>query len=144
MDYIFHSTNWSTMVYNLVHLSAAFILSLPIACNREKQTRSVGLRTYPLVAIGACAFVLIGTSSFEDQEARARILYGVVTGIGFIGGGAILKEKGQVTGTANAASLWCTGAVGAAVALSRFEVALLLSLIMTLVFTFKEKVTSDE
>ncbi|MGD8430928.1 MAG: MgtC/SapB family protein, partial [Ectothiorhodospiraceae bacterium] len=56
-----------------------------------------------------------------------RILYGLMTGIGFIGGGAILKDGGNVSGTSTAASIWITGAIGAAVAWNRYEIALVLS-----------------
>lgn len=129
--------DWNLVYYNLVRMAGAFILALPVAWNRERETRYVGLRTYPLVAIGACAFVLTGESVVTSDTSLARIIYGVITGMGFIGGGAILKEKGTVKGTANAASLWCTGAIGTAVALNRLEIAILLSLAIFLVFTVK-------
>lgn len=115
----------------------AFLLTLPVAWNREKETRSVGLRTYPLVAIGACAFILTGVSVVHEDTSRARIIYGVITGMGFIGGGAIIKSNGMVKGTADAASLWCTGAIGTAVALNRLEIAILLSLSVFGVFALK-------
>jgi putative Mg2+ transporter-C (MgtC) family protein len=60
-------------------------------------------------------------------EAYARLLQGLLTGIGFIGGGAILKHGQHVQGLATAASLWCTGAIGAAVAFEREEIAIVLS-----------------
>jgi len=56
-------------------------------------------------------------------------LQGLITGIGFIGGGAILKTKGSVSGTATAASIWNTGLIGIAVAFARYEVALVMALI---------------
>jgi putative Mg2+ transporter-C (MgtC) family protein len=62
-------------------------------------------------------------------DSYSRILQGLITGIGFIGGGAILKEDANVRGTATAASIWNTGAIGAAVAFSRYEIAIVLSLI---------------
>jgi len=129
----------SLIFFNLKRLVLSFILTLPIAWNREKKTQSVGVRTYPLVALGSCAFVLTGLSSFTDQEAEARILYGVITGMGFIGGGAVIKDKDAVKGTANAAGLWCTGGIGTAVAFSRFEIAFLLALSVYLIFLTKEK-----
>jgi putative Mg2+ transporter-C (MgtC) family protein len=60
-------------------------------------------------------------------DPEARIIQGLMTGIGFIGGGAILKEGANVRGTATAASIWMTGALGAAVAYSELEIAVLLS-----------------
>jgi putative Mg2+ transporter-C (MgtC) family protein len=78
--------------------------------------------------MASCAFLLVANAALPDENARARILQGVVTGIGFIGGGAILKSEGTVRGTATAASIWSTGALGAAVAWGRLEIALLLAL----------------
>jgi putative Mg2+ transporter-C (MgtC) family protein len=134
-----------TAWYNLVLLAIAFLLALPVAMNREHQARSAGLRTFPLVAIAACGYMLVGTSVFSDAVAEARILEGLITGIGFIGGGAILKGKGSVSGTATAASIWNTGAIGVAVAYGRFEIAILLSAInfITLRFVGKFKSKPD-
>tara|TARA_B100000686_G_scaffold198987_1_gene205783 strand:+ start:56 stop:352 length:297 start_codon:yes stop_codon:yes gene_type:complete len=65
----------------------------------------------------------------DTPEAMARIVEGLVTGMGFIGGGAILRLKDSVKGTATAASLWITGAIGAAVGLGSLDVAIMLSVI---------------
>ncbi len=72
----------------------------------------------------------------ESPEAQARIIEGVITGIGFIGGGAILKEAGGVRGTATAASIWTTGAIGAAGAYGFYEVAIVLSVMTFLTLRF--------
>ena len=90
----------------------------------------VGLRTFPLVALASCGYLLV----FRDPaganlDAQSRVFQGLLSGIGFVGGGAILKEGGTVRGTATAASIWNTGAIGAAVAFDRFEIALVLGLI---------------
>ncbi len=122
--------DWIQVGSHLLHLLVAFLLALPIGWDREQATRSAGLRTFPLAALGSCAFVLIGRHALGDApEAQARIIEGLMTGIGFIGGGAILKSKGSVHGTATAASIWNTGAVGAAVAHDLIEIALVLALI---------------
>jgi putative Mg2+ transporter-C (MgtC) family protein len=63
-----------------------------------------------------------------NAEAVARVVQGVMTGIGFIGGGAILKHGANVRGTATDASIWTTGAIGAAVVYGRYEIALVLTL----------------
>jgi putative Mg2+ transporter-C (MgtC) family protein len=117
------------MYLGLLDLFIAYTLAIPIGWNREAEVRNAGLRTFPLVALGSCGFMLVGLQSFHAEEALARVFYGLITGIGFIGGGAILKGKGNVSGTATAASIWITGAMGAAVALHRFEVAVFLSLL---------------
>jgi putative Mg2+ transporter-C (MgtC) family protein len=73
--------------------------------------------------------MMVGMSVIESTDGEARILQGIITGIGFIGGGAIFKDKDRVAGTASAASIWNTGAIGIAVAFDRFEIAIVLSLL---------------
>ena len=121
---------------NLPHIfamAAAYLLALPVGWNREKEERSAGLRTFPLVAVAACGFVQAAESlTVGEPEAMARIIEGIITGMGFIGGGAILRLKDSVKGTATAASLWATGAMGTAVGLGSYDVAIVLSLITLL------------
>ncbi len=113
---------------HLVALLIAYMLALPIGWNREREERSAGIRTFPLVAVASCGFILAAESIVADTpEAMARVVEGLITGMGFIGGGAILKVKNSVKGTATAASLWVTGAIGVAVALNSLDVALILT-----------------
>jgi putative Mg2+ transporter-C (MgtC) family protein len=117
------------VISHLTALGIAYLLALPIGWNRELEERSAGLRTFPLVAIAACGFIQ-GTESIiaSSPEAMARIIEGVITGIGFIGGGAILQMKDRVQGTATAASLWATGGIGVVVAVGSYDVAVIISL----------------
>lgn len=113
-------------------LSIAYVLAIPIGWNREKEERSAGLRTFPLVAIASCGFIQAAETLLAGHpEGTARIVEGLITGVGFIGGGAILKQANAVHGTATAASLWATGAIGAAVGLGSYDVAVTIS-----IFTF--------
>ena len=122
--------DWALVLESLGKIALAYVLALPVAWDRELEARSAGLRTFPLVAIASCGYLLLGETLFaESPDAQARLVQGLITGIGFIGGGAILKDRGSVHGTATAASIWNTGAIGAAVAFDRFEVALVLSVI---------------
>lgn len=110
-------------------LLIAYLLALPIGWNREKAERTAGLRTFPLVAVASCGFVQAAeTMAWGSPEALARIIEGSIVGMGFIGGGAILREGHSVTGTATAASLWVTGAVGVAVGVGNIDVAIMLAL----------------
>lgn len=112
-----------------LQLLAAYLLAVPIAWDRERHERTAGLRTFPLVALGSCGFVLLAIAvSGEDASALGRAIAGLITGIGFLGGGAILKSDGRVRGTATAASIWITAAMGAAVGFGQPMVALALSL----------------
>lgn len=124
--------------YHLYQLGIAFILALPIALNRESRSQGAGLRTFPLVAIACAAFMLVAMDVYPDQEAQARVMYGIITGIGFIGGGSIIKSTENVQGTATAAGIWLTGAVGVSVAYSRYEIAIVLSMIGFCVLQFLE------
>jgi putative Mg2+ transporter-C (MgtC) family protein len=117
---------------HVLALAIAYVLALPIGWNREKAERSAGLRTFPLVAIATCGVVQATEQILNGHpEGTARIIEGLMTGMGFIGGGAILKTDNAVHGTATAASLWATGATGAAVGLGAYDVAAMISL-----FTF--------
>lgn len=114
---------------HLINLGVAYGLALPIGWDREKEERSAGIRTFPLVAVASCGFVLIAIGVLgRDSPGQARILEGLITGVGFIGGGAILKHGAQASGTATAASLWATGALGAAVGYGLYDIAAFLSL----------------
>ena len=128
MTEIFASGSFNILPH-VAALALAYVLALPIGWNREKQERSAGLRTFPLVAIASCGFVQAAESlTVGEPEAMARIVEGIITGMGFIGGGAILRMKESVKGTATAASLWATGAMGTAVGLGSYDVAIVLAL----------------
>lgn len=121
--------NLTETVQHLVQLAIAFALALPIAWDREYRERSAGLRTFTLVAISTCGFMMAARSALgPSADAESRVWQGLLTGIGFIGSGAILKTQGTVRGTATAASIWNTAAVGAAVAYSSYDIAVALSI----------------
>src|SRR3954464_7039002 len=111
-------------------LAIAYALALPIGWNREGEERSAGLRTFPLVAVATCGFIQAAEGLTRGHpEATARVIEGLITGMGFIGGGAILRLKDSVRGTATAASLWITGAIGTAVGLGVYDVAVMLAIV---------------
>ena len=122
--------NSFSILPHLLALSISYLLALPVGWNRERAERSAGLRTFPLVAVASCGFVQAAESLVADEpEAMARIVEGIITGMGFIGGGAILRMKESVKGTATAASLWATGAIGTAVGLGSYDVAVMVAAI---------------
>ena len=130
---LFRTWNTDAALAHLVALAVAYVLALPIGWNREREERSAGLRTFPLVAMAACGFVMIATEVLgADSQQHSRILEGLMTGMGFVGGGAILKQGDRARGTATAASLWATGAMGAAVGYGQLDIAVILSLVMVL------------
>ena len=121
----FFSPDWREILTVLGKISLAYLLTLPIGWQREREAHSVGVRTFPIVAVASCGYLLIVTSL--DTAAQSRVLQGLIAGIGFVGGGAILKEGTTVRGAATAASIWNTGVIGAAVAMGRYEIAIILS-----------------
>jgi len=122
--------DWRSALHDISRLLIAYGLALPIGWYREQEAHSIGLRTFPLVAMASCGYVLLGTPAGQmNYENQSRIIQGLVAGIGFIGGGAILKAQGNVHGTATAASIWNTGVLGAAVAEQRYFLAFMLAML---------------
>jgi len=120
--------DWHVIGNSLGKMLLAYVLTLPIGWEREQEAHSVGVRTFPIVAMASCAYVLLVSNG--DSAAQSRVLQGLIAGIGFVGGGAILKEGGTVKGTAAAASIWGTGVLGASVAVGRYDIAVALSLLI--------------
>ena len=129
---------------HLYHLGIAYLLAVPLGLDRERAARSAGLRTFPLVAVASCGYMLVGIEVLSSTDAEARIMYGLMTGIGFIGGGSILKGDSHVHGVSTAASIWLTGAIGMSVAWDRYEVAIVLTLINYLTLRFAPVVKAKE
>jgi putative Mg2+ transporter-C (MgtC) family protein len=95
----------------LVSLLVAFVFGTLIGAERQYRQRSAGLRTNVLVAVGAAAFVDLA-NHLTGQEGSVRVIAYVVSGIGFLGAGAIMKEGMSVRGLNTAATLWASAAVG--------------------------------
>lgn len=120
---------WGDVSSHIVRMALAFAFTLPIAWNREHGSNSAGLRTFPIVAMASCGFVVLAIEVLGLRSVgQARILEGVITGIGFIGGGAILKSGTTTHGTATAASILNTGIVGAAVGFGYYDIGFVLAL----------------
>lgn len=110
----------------VTRMMIAMILGAVIGAQRESTGKPAGLRTHMLVAMGGALFVLAPLQSGMDLDGISRVIQGIVTGIGFIGGGAILKlqEQRAIEGLTTAAGIWITAAVGIAAGLGRWGVAL--------------------
>jgi len=137
------SLDWAQIGRHLGAVAAAYLLAFPIGWWWEKARHSVGIRTFPLVAVASCCYVLVARQVLGVSNPNLdRIIQGLMTGIGFIGGGAIFKEGVTVRGTATAASIWSVGALGGAVGCGTYDIAILLSLVnlitLRLLRRFKE------
>lgn len=119
---------WQDLLRIIVSLAIAFALGVPLGWDREHEGFGPGVRTYPLLAMGACAYIEISQAAFPDHvDAQARVFQALVSGIGFIGAGAIIKGRAEVHGLATAVSLWITVSVGIAAAYELYALAVLLS-----------------
>lgn len=107
-------------------LLTAFVLGIFIGAERQYRQRTAGLRTNVLVAVGAAAFVDLAQRIAGDAESVHVIAY-VVSGIGFLGAGVIMQEGINIRGLNTAATLWCSGAVGACAGSDRIAEAVLLT-----------------
>ncbi|MBV9303742.1 MAG: MgtC/SapB family protein [Acidobacteriaceae bacterium] len=119
---------WQEVWNNFEHVAIAYILTASIGWESEREAHSAGVRTFPIVGMSSCGYLLL-LGSHPDAAAQSRLLQGLITGIGFIGGGAILKEGATVRGTATAASVWNAGVIGAAVAMNHYGIAVTLALL---------------
>ncbi len=96
----------------LLRLSAAFACGVAIGLERQMRQRTAGLRTITLVSSGACLFVTLGVLAGNGSAGVTQIAAYVVSGVGFLGGGVIMRDKGSIQGINTAATLWCSAAVG--------------------------------
>ena len=107
-----NNINLTSLIETLVSLSAAFILGGLIGYERQYRQRTAGLRTNVLVAVGAAIFVDMA-NRLGGAEGAVRVVAYVVSGIGFLGAGVIMREEGNVRGLNTAATLWASAAIGA-------------------------------
>lgn len=112
MAYRWSELNGPALIDTAVALGTAFVLGGIIGIERQYRQRNAGLRTNVLVAVGAAAFADLG-GRVLGPEGAARVTSYVVSGIGFLGAGVIMKEGAQITGLNTAATLWGSAAVGA-------------------------------
>jgi putative Mg2+ transporter-C (MgtC) family protein len=114
----------------IFRLLCALIVGIVIGTEREYTHRPAGMRTHMLVALGACVVMVIGQLIFEQYQSYgatpdpARMAAQVITGVGFLGAGTIMKEGPSVKGLTTAASLWATACLGLAAGAGYYVVAL--------------------
>lgn len=115
----------------LTRLLLAALLGGVLGYERESQGKAAGIRTHMLVAMGAALFVLVPEFDGMAVADMSRVIQGIVTGIGFLGAGAIIKHKTEenTQGLTTAAGIWMTAAIGVACGLGREMTALLSTLL---------------
>ncbi len=121
--------DWNIELLYVIRVTVALICGAGIGFDRERRGMEAGIRTYASVAIGACSFGLI-SSHVPESSDFTRIASGVVTGIGFIGAGVILHQRGKTIGLTTAATIWSTASVGLAIAFGMYILGVLTSFII--------------
>jgi putative Mg2+ transporter-C (MgtC) family protein len=117
---------WSSPDRTLARLSLALLLGMLIGAERQWRQRSAGLRTNTLVCLGAATFVELSSVLTHDSSEVSRVIGYIVSGVGFLGAGAIMKEGATIRGLNTAATLWCSAAIGAAAAAGEPRIAFFL------------------
>ena len=129
------------LTHVLIRLLAATVLGAVIGFQRERAGKPAGLRTHMLVTTGTAVFVLACSGVGMSLDGLSRVIQGIVTGIGFIGAGSILKldRERDIQGLTTAAGVWMTAAVGVAVGLGSLGVALLSTVFTLVILSFSKR-----
>jgi putative Mg2+ transporter-C (MgtC) family protein len=128
----------------LLRVFAAVLLGAVVGIERERAGKPAGLRTHMLVSLGTAVLVIACQDSGMSLDGQSRVIQGIVTGIGFVGAGTILKlnEQREIQGLTTAAGLWMTAAIGVAVGLGILGVAVIGTLITVLVLVLEHFINS--
>ena len=113
----------------MLRLVVALVLGGLIGLERERQERAAGLRTVTMVSIGSCLFTVVGAYGFSRTDP-SRVAAQIVTGIGFLGAGAIFLRKDLVRGLTTAATIWATAAIGMAAGTAQYFEAIFTTLLI--------------
>jgi putative Mg2+ transporter-C (MgtC) family protein len=130
--------NAEQITHLILRVGAAFVAGAIIGYQRERLGKSAGLRTHLLVTVGTALMVAVCYLEGMDHADASRVLQGIITGIGFLGGGVILKlEKDhEIRGLTSAAAIWYVAALGIACGLGRLTIALLGSVVGYIILEF--------
>jgi len=127
------------LAYVLIRAISAALLGGIVGLQRERAGKPAGLRTHMLVSLGTAVVVLAGTGAGMSTDGLSRVIQGIVTGIGFVGAGAILKlnEQREIQGLTTAAGLWMTAAVGVACGVGALGLAVIGTILAVIVLALE-------
>lgn len=126
MDFNF---DWYEIFDNLIYLGIVYLFVLFMVFDCEKISNGVGFWIFLLVVVVFCGYVLVGMFVLISFEVELKVLEGIIIGIGFIGGGVILKNKNLIYGIVIVVSIWNMGFIGIVVVFSCYEIVFLMVLI---------------
>lgn len=129
----------SKLAMVLLRVTAAALLGAIVGLEREKAGKPAGFRTHIIVSLGTAVVVLACSASGMDMAGLSRVIQGIVTGIGFVGAGSILKltEQREIQGLTTAAGLWMTAAIGVAVGLGSLGIAVIGTVVTLIVLALE-------
>jgi putative Mg2+ transporter-C (MgtC) family protein len=125
------------LAHIVIRLLAATLLGGLVGIQRESTRKPAGLRTHVLVSVATAAFVTACTAGGMSSDGLSRVIQGIVTGIGFIGAGTILKvsQEHEIKGLTTAASVWLTAAIGVVVGLGSLGIALMITALALIILS---------
>lgn len=129
------------LVRVMMRLLAALAVGALIGYQRERMGKAAGLRTHMLVSMGTALFVIAGTEFQMGDDAMSRVIQGLVTGIGFLGAGSILKirEQQEIRGLTTAAGIWMTAAAAVAIGLGQIVMGIISAVLAWIVLAILHK-----
>src|SRR5205809_5737763 len=132
--------DWSALAQVIVRLVAAALFGAVVGIQRESTRKPAGLRTHILVSLATAAFVISCSSIGMSLDGLSRVIQGIVTGIGFIGAGSILKlgEQHEIRGLTTAASVWMTAAIGVTVGLGNLGIGLMITILALIILALEK------
>jgi putative Mg2+ transporter-C (MgtC) family protein len=119
-----------------VRMVLAVALGTVVGYEREHEGKPAGMRTHGMVAVGAALFTVVSVYGFGGAGDPGRIAAQIVSGVGFLGAGAILRQRGTIRGLTTAASLWVTAAIGTAVGAGMYSLSIATAALVFLVLRF--------
>lgn len=132
------------LVLSIISILLCVLLTGLVGFEREKRGRSAGLRTHLLVGVGSCVIMIISIYGFPNvfsgHRDVARLAAGVLTGVGFLGAGAIIHDHGSIKGLTTAGTIWLVMAIGLACGSFNFLIAILVTLVVMIVLTLFRKI----
>lgn len=135
---------WGNLLLSCLAILLAVLLTGIVGFEREKRGRSAGLRTHLLVGVGSCLIMIISIygfpSLFGEKRDVARLAAGVLTGVGFLGAGAIIHDHGNIKGLTTAGTIWLVMAIGLACGSFNFVLAFLVTAVVMIVLTAFRKI----
>ncbi|MFA5240110.1 MAG: MgtC/SapB family protein [Phycisphaerae bacterium] len=114
---------------NLISLILAVVLGAAVGLEREIKGKPAGLRTNVLICLGAAVFTIISKAMASDQDSVTRIAAQIVTGVGFLGAGAIIRDRGGIYGLTTAAIIWMVASIGMACGAKLYSLAIITTVI---------------